>query len=177
MRGRPESSTRIWVEHCTVLDVAQLPRPFPKPAPEEERWLRLLGRGDALPKAAVTLTWPDGDQTYVQVDLATTRPNFGGVHYWYVCPRCGRRSLKLYAAEEGKQFGCQKCLRLVYGYCQYQKSGRWATLRRMRNWEMASPGYRRRWCKRLGRAWDSGKITDLEWWAILNFAMDLPRGC
>jgi hypothetical protein len=177
MRGRPESSTRILAEHCTVLDIAEIPRPIPKSEPEDDPWVRFVyPHGRPAPDATVTLTWADGGQTRVRVNLTTTKPHFGGVRYWYVCPHCGRRSAKLYATNRERTVACRVCLRLVYS-CQYRKGWRQALFRRIRKWEEASPAYRRRWCKRFRRACESGRITNLEFWALLNFTMDLPKGC
>lgn len=39
-----------------------------------------------------------------------------GVRYWFICPGCGTRRHKVYAAqlEGGEVWGCQKCLGLSY---------------------------------------------------------------
>ncbi len=56
--------------------------------------------------------------------LQTTRPNFGGVRWWFSCPRtvdgeeCGRRVGKLYLPPGGRYFACRCCLDLTYESCQ-----------------------------------------------------------
>jgi hypothetical protein len=58
------------------------------------------------------------------VRLQTTRPNFGGVRWWFSCPRmlegeeCGRRVGKLYRPPEGRYFACRHCHDLTYESCQ-----------------------------------------------------------
>ena len=58
------------------------------------------------------------------VRLQTTRPNFGGVRWWFSCPRmldgeeCGRRVGKLYRPPEDRYFACRRCLDLTYESCQ-----------------------------------------------------------
>jgi len=53
-----------------------------------------------------------------RVQLQTTRPNFGGVRWWFTCPlsvrgqACGRRVKKLYLV--GRYFGCRHCHGLTY---------------------------------------------------------------
>jgi hypothetical protein len=67
-------------------------------------------------------------QTKEQVDyriaLTTTRPRFGGLRWWFVCPlsvndrACGRRVGKLYLPPRGRYFGCRHCHRLTYRSAQ-----------------------------------------------------------
>jgi hypothetical protein len=58
------------------------------------------------------------------VRLQTTRPNFGGVRWWFSCPHvveggeCGRRVGKLYRPPRGRSFACRHCLDLTYESCQ-----------------------------------------------------------
>lgn len=40
-----------------------------------------------------------------------TKPHYGGVRYWFLCPNCNRRVMKLYAAG---MFVCRHCLNLTY---------------------------------------------------------------
>ncbi len=58
------------------------------------------------------------------VHLQTTQPNFGGVRWWFTCPRkidgrgCGRRVGKLYRVPGRRRFACRHCLALTYESCQ-----------------------------------------------------------
>ncbi len=58
------------------------------------------------------------------VRLTTTRPRFGGLRWWFVCPLvangvpCGRRAGKLYLPPGGRYFGCRLCHGLTYTSCQ-----------------------------------------------------------
>jgi hypothetical protein len=58
------------------------------------------------------------------VSLTTTRPHFGGLRWWFLCPLsvegrpCGRRVAKLYLPPAGRHFGCRHCYRLTYTSCQ-----------------------------------------------------------
>lgn len=45
------------------------------------------------------------------VPIVTTTPHYGGVRYWWLCPRCGRRVAHLYG---GRLFLCRVCQRLTY---------------------------------------------------------------
>jgi hypothetical protein len=58
------------------------------------------------------------------VQLVTTRPRFGGLRWWFVCPLivrgvpCGRRVGKLYLPPSSVYFGCRHCYRLTYTSCR-----------------------------------------------------------
>jgi len=43
------------------------------------------------------------------VFLQTTRPNLGGLRWWFTCPLCRRRSQKLYHPPGRDRFGCRRC--------------------------------------------------------------------
>ncbi|MCK5175457.1 MAG: hypothetical protein KAR47_18830 [Planctomycetes bacterium] len=54
------------------------------------------------------------------ISLATTRCNFGGLRYWFICPlkkyglACKRRVGALYLPPGADNFGCRHCYDLVY---------------------------------------------------------------
>ena len=57
-------------------------------------------------------------ETSLFVRLIGTRPNYGGVRLWFVCPQsaCGRRCSILYreANTNARAFRCRRCARLAY---------------------------------------------------------------
>jgi hypothetical protein len=59
-----------------------------------------------------------------RVGLTTTRPRFGGLRWWFVCPLvqrgrpCGRRVGKLYLPPGCRYYGCRQCYDLTYTSCQ-----------------------------------------------------------
>lgn len=57
-------------------------------------------------------TGEKSDMNY-PVNLVTTKPNYGGLRWWFICPAsgCGKRVAKLYG---GKVFACRKCHDLAY---------------------------------------------------------------
>jgi hypothetical protein len=63
-----------------------------------------------------------GEALDYRVGLVTTRPQFGGLRWWFVCPLvvnglpCGGRVAKLYLC--GRYFGCRRCHGLTYTSCQ-----------------------------------------------------------
>ena len=72
-------------------------------------WLRL--------RYSITQT---GEALDYRVDLQTTRPNFGGLRWWFTCPLvvagrpCRRRCEKLYLSPGAKYYGCRVCYDLSY---------------------------------------------------------------
>lgn len=54
------------------------------------------------------------------IKLEATRPNFGGVRYWFTCPLivngrpCNRRAGRLHLISGCQYFGCRNCLNLTY---------------------------------------------------------------
>jgi hypothetical protein len=59
-----------------------------------------------------------------RVALTTTRPRFGGLRWWFVCPlvvkgrACGRRVGRLYLPPRSRYFGCRHCHELTYASAQ-----------------------------------------------------------
>jgi hypothetical protein len=49
-----------------------------------------------------------------KVYLASTRPHFGGLRWWFVCPRLNRRVRKLYLPLGGRHFWSRRAYRLAY---------------------------------------------------------------
>jgi hypothetical protein len=68
--------------------------------------------------------WGLGHLVEEVLRLQSTQPNFGGVRWWFSCPRlldgkeCGRRVGKLYRPLEKRYFACRLCLDLTYESCQ-----------------------------------------------------------
>ncbi|MBY0231036.1 MAG: hypothetical protein K2W96_17255 [Gemmataceae bacterium] len=64
-----------------------------------------------------------GSEDYF-VGLTTTRPNYGGLRWWFVCPLvvrgvpCERRAAKLHLPPRARYFGCRQCHGLTYTSCQ-----------------------------------------------------------
>jgi len=54
------------------------------------------------------------EQIDYKVPLTTTRPNYGGIRWWFRCPGqgCSRRVMKIYLG--GKYYLCRHCHDLVY---------------------------------------------------------------
>lgn len=58
------------------------------------------------------------------IRLQSTRPYFGGLHWWFICPLlqhrrpCNHRVTKLYLPPSGRYYGCRHCYDLTYESCQ-----------------------------------------------------------
>ena len=96
--------------------------------------------------------------------LVTTRPNFGGIRWWFECI-CGRRCAKLYLAPGATRFRCRVCHNLSYESqresaphrCLRQANKIWARLEYQGGTPRRPKGMRRRTYQRL-----LSKIHDLE---------------
>jgi hypothetical protein len=61
-----------------------------------------------------------GERLDYPVVLQTTRPQFGGLRWWFKCPlsvggrSCGRRVQKLFLPPGGRYYGCRHCYNLTY---------------------------------------------------------------
>ncbi len=83
------------------------------------------------PDRGVRLCYKSGEQDYAYlVRVVTTRPNYGGVRYWWLCPQCGRRVRILYG---GELFLCRKCHQLTHATSQASK-GDYSKRTRNRLW-------------------------------------------
>jgi hypothetical protein len=64
------------------------------------------------------------DRLDYRIRLVTTRPRFGGLRWWFICPLlvsgrpCGRRVGKLHLPPHARYFGCRHCYDLTYTSCQ-----------------------------------------------------------
>jgi hypothetical protein len=65
-----------------------------------------------------------GESIDYKIRLQATRPNFGGLRWWFLCPveksgaPCHYRARKLYLPPGGRYFGCRHCYDLTYKSCQ-----------------------------------------------------------
>lgn len=67
----------------------------------------------------VTSRFPEESREDVRQEIVLTptpQPR-GGARYWFLCPRCGRRSAKLYKPPRVKPFACRLCYGLTYESC------------------------------------------------------------
>jgi hypothetical protein len=135
--GSGRQSTRTSVEQCRVLDASRWTR---------EGLLRigtvqsglwqwtdadtgqvrssigfLVDTFSGRPSLRLTYTFTNtGERVDYNVKLQATRPNFGGLRWWFICPLlvngkpCGRRVQKLFMPSRGRYYGCRHCHDLTY---------------------------------------------------------------
>jgi hypothetical protein len=81
------------------------------------------------PTLRLWYSWPasarrEKEAADYHVRLTTTRPHFGGLRWWFLCPLladgwpCLRRVGKLYLPPGAWYFGCRQCHDLTYTSCQ-----------------------------------------------------------
>jgi len=77
------------------------------------------GRMDLSPPyLRLYYTWNQTDHIDYKVCFTTSRPNYGGDRYWFLCPSCMKRVGKLHLAPGQKYFTCRICQRLTYQSCR-----------------------------------------------------------
>jgi hypothetical protein len=89
---------------------------------------------------------PPAAETY-RIPLKTTPQRFGGVRWWFECPRTGRRCTKLFLPLGGHQFWSRYAWRLGYasqregvqGRAQLQALKAYRALRGEGNWREGAP--------------------------------------
>jgi hypothetical protein len=64
-----------------------------------------------------------GESMDYRVRLVTTRPNYGGLRWWFLCPVSAERGIekraaKLYLPPRAKVFGCREAHDLTYQSCR-----------------------------------------------------------
>jgi hypothetical protein len=70
---------------------------------------------DGSKKLHLEFTYRNQEQTiHETIWLQTTRPHYGGVRWWFTCPRCGKRVAFLYLPPGHHLFLCRGCHRLSY---------------------------------------------------------------
>lgn len=80
----------------------------------------------------------DSEDVLIPIRLQTTRPNYGGVRWWFTCPLivagvpCNRRvgTLHLY----GRYFGCRTCYDLTYRSCQRTRNPKYTIASLFSDW-------------------------------------------
>jgi hypothetical protein len=139
---RPAKKTTV--EHCLSLDANRWAREGILKAGVRQagswRWTYRDGSGfsvqyevDTLdpsrPHVRLSYSWVwtatrQQDSAAYRVPLTTTRPRFGGLRWWFVCPLvvngrfCGGRVVKLYLPPGERLFGCRHCHDLTYQSAQ-----------------------------------------------------------
>lgn len=129
---------KFTVEECRELDIAAFPvNEFVRQSP----WPRVVswrnfrdevtasvgytcepgGSGSAVLRFRYSVT-RGGDSVQIDepIPVVTTKPHFGGVRWWFICPliasgrACQQRVRKLYLPSGGGYFGCRTCYNLTY---------------------------------------------------------------
>ena len=132
--GRPSQKFDYTVEDCKVIDIYNVIRPgFAKPGSGSfgticwsinEQPTGSIGYSYQLdtlsPHLRLMYTWNKTVTVDYQLPLTHTKPYFGGIRWWFVCPGsgCGQRVKKLYAAPSSRFFLCRTCQNLTYTSCR-----------------------------------------------------------
>lgn len=84
--------------------------------PKFNFWVRFTLDGERTAR----LSYPS--RPFHLVGLESTPANLGGSRYWWLCPDCGRRCLKLYMPPGSFLFACRLCHSLSYESAQSSRA-------------------------------------------------------
>jgi hypothetical protein len=70
------------------------------------------------PSKTLGLVFNHGVPVAQEIKLDRTSPNYGGVRWWFICPRCGRRVTLLHRPSHTYYFFCRYCYDLTYSSVQ-----------------------------------------------------------
>jgi hypothetical protein len=137
--GRPRWTDRLTVEACEWIDIEAMHRDGVLVSPPGTRWAVLWkdsggeteatlvysvvanpGGGISLRIDSVPAGGPAENNFTYLIEIATSRPRFGGRRYWFRCPavrnaiHCGRRVRRLYLPPGQRVFACRVCHNLTY---------------------------------------------------------------
>ena len=117
-------------------------------------------------------TYKDQERIDYKVQITTTRPNYGGERYWFVCPRCGRIVASLYG---DKYFLCRHCQNLTYKTQQIGFTSRMLERRNKYQDKVSKDGTKRRWIhwKRYHKLMD--KAGYYEYQALISMHKALQK--
>jgi RecJ-like exonuclease len=54
------------------------------------------------------------------IELTPSKTAFGGIRFWFKCPKCGERVGTLFVHPLSSEIGCRKCLGLEYRSRRYK---------------------------------------------------------
>ncbi len=74
----------------------------------------------ARSKLLETLLSAEVSTLNTSIRLTTTKTGFGGVRYWFACPKCEKRAGVLFAHSLSHEVGCRSCLSLEYRSRRYK---------------------------------------------------------
>lgn len=132
LKKRPKRKRAGLVEECLRIDAADLRRSAVFRHGDGGRLIWTLGPTEiATARYAFTSQSAGAGELAIELQcgserrrtrlvLTTTTPNFGGVRFWFQCPRCSRRARTLFVTEQELEPACRSCHGLQYRSAQTQ---------------------------------------------------------
>ncbi len=130
LEKRPKRTRASLVEQSLRIDAADLRRSAVFRHGDSGRLIWTLGPTEiATARYAFTSQSAGADELAIELQrgnerrrtrlvLTTTSPNFGGVRFWFCCPRCSRRARTLFVTEQELAPACRSCHGLQYRSAQ-----------------------------------------------------------
>jgi hypothetical protein len=70
------------------------------------------------PSRTLYLQSMDGPPVEQEIQLSQTVPTYGGIRWWFICPKCGSRASRLHKPPVEHYFWCRPCHSLTYESAQ-----------------------------------------------------------
>src|SRR5258705_8687713 len=78
------------------------------------------------PSRLIYLLFDHGKHVEQEIHLARTFPNYGGVRWWFVCPKCSQRVALLHRPSYTHYFFCRHCYDLTYSSVKFSHTRAYA---------------------------------------------------
>lgn len=72
--------------------------------------------------SSLHLSFDHGRVVKQDIGLELTKPNYGGMRWWFVCPMCSRRVSRLHLPSHAYYFSCRQCFDLSYESAQSSRN-------------------------------------------------------
>jgi hypothetical protein len=74
----------------------------------------------AMPKLKNALLTAEIEMDNKVIELTPSKTAFGGIRFWFKCPKCSNRAGTLFVHPLSQEIGCRKCLDLEYRSRRYK---------------------------------------------------------
>lgn len=111
-------STKQRVESCLTIGPPRGPLRDSEGAWYWDQYGWLVQYSVSASESTLHLSFNHGKAVHQYIQLKSTEPNFGGVRWWFLCPKCHGRISHLHRPSYTYYFFCRHCYDLSYESAQ-----------------------------------------------------------